>query len=51
VSDLPAEIKERIKHFFENYKNKEPGKWVKIRDWKGREVAIEEIKKAIDNFK
>ncbi|MDP3935360.1 MAG: inorganic diphosphatase [Candidatus Giovannonibacteria bacterium] len=47
VSDIPEEIKEKIKYFFENYKKTEPGKWVKVREWKGKEVALEEIRKAI----
>lgn len=47
VTDIPAKIREGIKYFFENYKKNEPGKWVKVRDWKDRKVAIEEIKKAI----
>ena len=47
VSELPSEIKEQIKYFFENYKKLEPGKWVKVKDWHGKEKAIEEIKKAL----
>ena len=51
VSELPEEIREKIKYFFENYKKNEPGKWVKVKDWKGREEAIEEVKKGIASFK
>lgn len=51
VSDIPNEIKEDIKHFFENYKKTEPGKWVKVKQWKGKQVALEEIRKAIDAYK
>ena len=47
VKDIPVKIKNEIKYFFENYKKSEPGKWVKVRDWKGREAALAEIKKAI----
>ncbi len=47
VSELPAKITETIKYFFENYKKNEPGKWVKVREWKGREAALEEIKKGM----
>lgn len=47
VSDIPEKTKEEIKYFFENYKKTEPGKWVKIKDWKGKELAIEEVKKAM----
>lgn len=49
VTDIPEKIKEEIKYFFENYKKLEPGKWVKVRDWKDRSIALKEIKKAIDN--
>ena len=47
VKDIPVKMKEEIKYFFENYKKLEPGKWVKVRNWKGREVAVEEIRKAL----
>lgn len=47
VSELPQELKDTIKHFFEHYKEKEPNKWVKIKDWKGKEVAVEVIRKAL----
>lgn len=48
VSELPEEIREKIKYFFENYKKNEPGKWVKVKDWKGREEALAEIKKGMN---
>ena len=51
ISEVPAEITEKIKYFFENYKKNEPGKWVKISGWKGKAAAIEEIKKGIANVK
>lgn len=44
---LPSATKNKIKHFFENYKTLEPGKWVKIKDWKGKTEALEAIKKAL----
>ena len=47
VSELHDSLKNKIKHFFENYKTLEPGKWVKIKDWKGKAAAIEAVKKAI----
>jgi len=39
LDDLPAGVKDRIKHFYENYKSLEPGKWVKIQGWQSREEA------------
>ncbi len=51
ISELPEEITDNIKYFFENYKKNEPGKWVKVSGWKGREEALEEIKKGMENYK
>ena len=35
VGDLPESLRNSIKHFFEHYKDLEPGKWVKVKDGKG----------------
>lgn len=51
ISELPDDTREKIKHFFENYKKSEPGKWVKVKEWKGRDEAIEEVKKGIAAYK
>jgi len=32
-----------ITHFFEHYKDLEPGKWVKVKGWKGPDAAKAEI--------
>jgi inorganic pyrophosphatase len=50
INDVDDAVKERIKHFFEHYKELEKGKWVKVRNWKGREAALEAIQKAIDRY-
>ncbi|MCE4609935.1 MAG: inorganic diphosphatase [Desulfurococcales archaeon] len=50
INDIPGIIKDRIKHFFEHYKELEPGKWVKLKDWLSASKAKEEISKAIDRF-
>lgn len=47
VTDIPVALKEKIKHFFEHYKELEPGKWVKLKDWKGKKEALEEVKKGL----
>ena len=39
INDVNNDVKLRIKHFFEHYKDLEKGKWVKILGW-------EDIKKA-----
>ncbi len=46
-SDLPPLVIDQIQHFFEHYKDLEPGKWVKVRDWRGPEAAFEEIRRSI----
>jgi len=51
ISELPEEITEKIKYFFENYKKNEPGKWVKVAGWKGKAEALEEIPKGMENYK
>ncbi|MCY0868918.1 MAG: inorganic diphosphatase [Desulfurococcus sp.] len=48
VWDLPEAVRERIRHFFEHYKELEPGKWVKVIGWKGRSEALDRIRKAIE---
>ncbi len=39
VNDLPELLLARIKHFFENYKGLEEGKWVKVEGWEGADAA------------
>ena len=38
---------QQVEHFFEHYKDLEPGKWVRIGDWYGAEKAGEMIVEAI----
>ncbi len=47
MDTVPKAVKNKIKHFFENYKTLEPGKWVKIKEWKGKDVALDAVKKAM----
>lgn len=42
---------QQIQHFFEHYKDLEPGKWVKIEGWGGPEEAREEIVNGVAAFK
>jgi len=51
LEDFPEIKLQQIKHFFETYKDLEPGKWVKVTGFEGREKAIELINKAIQNYK
>ena len=50
-TDLPDILLERIKHFFDHYKDLEPSKWVKIVGWRDRAEAEQIILKSIDNAK
>jgi inorganic pyrophosphatase len=47
-TDLPRITLEQIQHFFEHYKDLEPGKWVKIAGWGDAEAAQRCIQEAID---
>ena len=47
-SDLPDITLQQIQHFFEHYKDLEPGKWVKIDDWHGADDARRLILEAIE---
>jgi inorganic pyrophosphatase len=46
-SDLPEITLHQVEHFFEHYKDLEPGKWVKIGDWHGADHAKQLIREAI----
>jgi inorganic pyrophosphatase len=47
VSDLPEITRDQIRHFFEHYKDLEPGKWVKVLGWGDAEEARRLISEAI----
>ena len=51
ATDLPEITLQQIEHFFEHYKDLEPGKWVKIGDWHDAEVAKQLIVEAIERAK
>jgi len=42
---------QQIQHFFEHYKDLEPGKWVKVEGWDGPEAAKAEIVAGVEAFK
>ena len=50
-SDLPEITLEQIQHFFEHYKDLEPGKWVKIVRWGNAEEAQKLILEGIARAK
>lgn len=51
LQDLPKITLDRIKNFFETYKMLEPNKWVKVKDYKGKEEAQAILQKAIENYR
>jgi inorganic pyrophosphatase len=48
--DLPAPLLDQIRHFFEHYKDLEPGKWVKVEGWQGPDAARAEILAGIERY-
>jgi len=50
VEDLPQLLKQQIQHFFEHYKDLEPGKWVKVERWGNAAEARSEIEKAVKAY-
>ena len=51
ITDLPEMLRSRIKEFFENYKNLEKGKWVKVESWEGVDAAKVKIQAAAAAYK
>lgn len=51
ISDLPEITLQQIRHFFEHYKDLEPGKWVKVLRWGGVEDAHRLILESIARAK
>jgi len=49
-SDLPEITLKQIEHFFEHYKDLEPGKWVKIGGWQDVVVAKKLIVEAVERY-
>lgn len=47
IEKLDKKIKDEIQYFFENYKKTEPGKWVKVKGWRGKQEALDTVKKSI----
>ena len=50
-SDLPEITLQQIEHFFEHYKDLEPGKWVKLGGWQDKATAERLVMEAIDRAK
>lgn len=43
ISQIPMRTLDEIRHFFSVYKDLDEGKWVKVKGYEGREVALKEL--------
>jgi inorganic pyrophosphatase len=48
LEHLPAHLLHEIRHFFEAYKDLEPGKFSEVREWEGRPAAETEVAAAFE---
>jgi inorganic pyrophosphatase len=51
INDVPEQTKNEISHFFEHYKDLEPGKWVKLGEWANKAEAERLIAEAKAKYK
>ena len=51
IDDVPQQTRNEIEHFFEHYKDLEPGKWVKLQGWKNLADTQKVIDKAFEDYK
>ncbi|MBI1363981.1 MAG: inorganic diphosphatase [Proteobacteria bacterium] len=51
VNDLEDLLKDQMKHFYENYKGLESGKWVKVTGWEGVDTARKVIADGVARLK
>ncbi|AJQ94410.1 inorganic diphosphatase [Gynuella sunshinyii] len=51
IDDVPELLRNQIQHFFENYKDLEKGKWVKVDRWDNIDKAREMIMAAAAAYK
>ena len=50
LADVPEQTRNELEHFFARYKDLEPGKWVKVEGWDGREAAEQLVVEAIQRL-
>ena len=51
IDDVPQLLRDQIKHFFENYKDLEEGKWVKVDSWQNADAARAAIEASAKAYK
>lgn len=49
-TDLPDITRQQVEHFFEHYKDLEPGKWSKILGWGDAEQARHYIREGLERY-
>jgi inorganic pyrophosphatase len=50
INDVPEQTKNELVHFFSHYKDLEPGKWVKVGEWRDRLAAENLIEEAVERL-
>ncbi|MFT5576812.1 MAG: inorganic pyrophosphatase [Bermanella sp.] len=50
ATELPELLLNQIQHFFEHYKDLEPGKWVKVEGWEDAAAAKQEILDSVARY-
>ncbi|MGE4070773.1 MAG: inorganic diphosphatase [Lysobacterales bacterium] len=50
LEDVAEPTRDRIRHFFEHYKDLEKGKWVKVRGWEDAAAAKREIVESVERY-
>jgi len=50
LDDLPPSLLQQVSHFFEHYKDLEPGKFVKVEGWGDLAAAQQEIMTGVANY-
>lgn len=50
LEDLSPLFLDKVKHFFEHYKDLDKGKWVKLKAYENAAKAVSLIEEAIENF-
>ena len=51
IDDVPQLLRDQIGHFFENYKDLEKGKWVKVKGWGNADEARQMILDSAEAYK
>ena len=51
IGDVPEYLKRQLKHFIEQHKDLEEGKYVKVKGWEGRDTAKLKINEGLKSWK